>query len=163
MNTTASFVNVRWVRFPIRCTTMVCGQVFRIMALRPQHVECQVLPPFNHLRYTTQLLCWQSALQNPIPTPGQGSEHYLVAFCDKLSAAASLFFWHPDQHDSEIMLNQVSVIHFFISFIYEMTLYFFIYCLWRSHLNHVFTLCTLDNLRSKLFSSVHYGHYGYLK
>ena len=43
--------------------------------------------PFNHLGHTTQLLCGQSAL-----TTGQGSERSLVAFYDKLSAAAGLFF-----------------------------------------------------------------------
>ena len=43
--------------------------------------------PFNHLGHTTQLLCVQSAL-----TSGQGSEHFLVTFYDKLSAAAGLFF-----------------------------------------------------------------------
>ena len=43
--------------------------------------------PFNHLGHTTQLLCGQSAL-----TTGQGSEHFLVAFYDKLSATAGLFF-----------------------------------------------------------------------
>ena len=37
--------------------------------------------------HTTQLLCGYSAL-----APGLGSEHYLVAFYDKLSAAAGLFF-----------------------------------------------------------------------
>ena len=43
--------------------------------------------PFNHLGHTTQLLCGQSTLTN-----GQGSEHFLVAFYDKLSATAGLFF-----------------------------------------------------------------------
>ena len=43
--------------------------------------------PFNHLGHTSQLLCGQSAL-----TTGQGSERYLVAFYDKLSATAGLFF-----------------------------------------------------------------------
>ena len=43
--------------------------------------------PFNHLVHITQLLCGQSTLTN-----GQGSEHFLVAFYDKLSAAAGLFF-----------------------------------------------------------------------
>ena len=43
--------------------------------------------PFNYLGHTTQLLYGQSAL-----TTGQGSERFLVAFYDKLSAAAGLFF-----------------------------------------------------------------------
>ena len=43
--------------------------------------------PFNHLGHTTQLLCGQSTL-----TTGQGSEHFVVAFYDKLSATAGLFF-----------------------------------------------------------------------
>ena len=42
--------------------------------------------PFNHLGHTTQLLCGQSALTN-----GQGSERFLVAFYNKLSASAGLF------------------------------------------------------------------------
>ena len=43
--------------------------------------------PFNHMGHTAQLLCGQSTLTN-----GQGSEHFLVAFYDKFSAAAGLFF-----------------------------------------------------------------------
>ena len=33
---------------------------------------------------------------------GQGSEHYLVAFYDKLDAAAALFFWKPAPHVAEV-------------------------------------------------------------
>ena len=50
-----------------------------------------LVTPFNHLGHATQLLYGQSAL-----VPDQDTEHYLVAFYDKLKAAAGLFFWHPD-------------------------------------------------------------------
>ena len=57
------------------------GQVFRIMARRHQNEACV-----------------QSVL-----APGQeGSEHYLVAFYNKFSAAAGLFFWHSDSHGAKI-------------------------------------------------------------
>ena len=65
---------------------MVCGQIFRIMTWVVARVT-----PFHHLGHTAQLLCGQSA-----PAPGQGSEHYLVAFYDKLTA--DLFYWHSDPH-----------------------------------------------------------------
>ena len=51
------------------------------------------LPHSTTLGHITQLLCGQSTL-----ALGQGSEHYLVAFYDKLSNASCLFFWQPDPH-----------------------------------------------------------------
>ena len=69
---------------------MVCGKVFRIMCLTTPVCQHARVIPFNHLGHTTQLLCGQSAL-----APGQGSEHYLVAFYDKHSATSGLFFCHP--------------------------------------------------------------------
>ena len=35
----------------------------------------------------------------------KGSEHYLVAFYDKLSAATGLFFRHPDLHGSSVQVK----------------------------------------------------------
>ena len=53
---------------------MIYVPVFRIMAWRPQHV-----PPGAH----NPVALWAEW-----PTPSQDSERYLVAFYDKLNAAA---------------------------------------------------------------------------
>ena len=64
---------------------------------------------FHHLGHTTQLLGEQSALAS-----SQSSEHYLVTFYDKLSAAAGLFFLHPDlqratlKDDNEILSKVIT-------------------------------------------------------
>ena len=71
------------------------------MARRPQRVACQsypILPPWAHN---------QVALRAEHPCPSQDSEHYLVTFYNKLSAAMGLLFLHLDKHGALTLYMQV--------------------------------------------------------
>ena len=60
-----------------------------------------------HRYFTTRLLSGQSVLASE-----QGSDHYLVAFYDKLSDA-DLFFLHPDPHGAEFQSKRNISLSFF--------------------------------------------------
>ena len=78
--------------FLTRCTTMICGQYFRIMAWRPQHVTCKGNPiPPPGADNSVALLA-----EHPSPRPG-----FLALFSRlyKVSTAAGLFFWIPAPYE----------------------------------------------------------------